>query len=297
MRRRLLFAVAPLPVAVVVTAAACNPLFGIVSRQAGPTWCEEDAQATVNGYCDDFDRITSQTTSQEIVSPSIGGMFEITDAEAHSLPNSFGVSSALTAADDGGAIGHLVAFGPTSTDGIVSFSCQADVRAVELAAILSRASAVGVLGIGAQAHDALGAPEVAVLAFGDTGEVGLGLAKLPSPTSPAQPVSGHACGAKGTPPLLGDAGADWITIELSVTADGGPVGLACPLGDAVGPGKNPYLIRVLFNHFEIITAYVRDPGFYGQPYFVYGMFLQSGAPTTVLHFDNVRCTTEPDAGP
>jgi hypothetical protein len=198
-----------------------------------------------------------------------------------------------------------------TSSGLGPFTCQVDVRSSDLGFIVDAGVNAGVIGLGAQSTATSGAPEVVVLAFVPGGALDFALIELRSPTQDGLPAD-HCHKPQTLPPgnlLIGSNAPEWVTLELDVAPVAGDLGdQACVLAvDAGAPhvgrrdGGAPtlthgYAVTLKIASFELSTIYVADQGFFGQPYFLYGLFVQGPAPSIALHFDNVRCTTLPSSG-
>jgi hypothetical protein len=296
MRRGVLLLLTLAPALAVGIVTACAPIFGIESRYQGATWCEQDAQFTPNGYCDDFDRVPTATTMQELVA-DYNGSPAITDAAASSPPNSLGLTSVAVSGEAGVVAGHLVSFGPMLSSGLPAFKCQADLRPSEIAAIGEAGVTTTVMAVGGQVAGA--GPEVVALSITPSGDALFSLQRLASPMTPPEQVSDATCASIAAPELTGD----WVTFELLFRPvsrfDGGAS--PCPLTEkpsktGKGSGAGGYEVLGRVGPFDLQAVRFSDPGFIGQPYFVYGMILVAPAPALSLHIDNVRCTLMPDGG-
>ena len=213
MRRAIVMLLALTLSVALAVAAGCNPIFGVVSRTQGPTWCEEDAQASA-AYCDDFDRVPASTTAME-TPEAFHGALQITDAAASSPPNSLGVTSfALTDPGSGALVSNLVNFGnmEAPAQGIVAARCQMDVQPTELAT----AAKAGTIGIAALGGATLptgggagpGPPKFVFVTYDPTAGYGAQLAVVPNQGVPAVP-QGTACAL-----FQGDIDKPWVTIEM-----------------------------------------------------------------------------------
>ena len=294
----LLFCVLSAPAVAVTLGSGCNPIFGIVSRQEGPTWCEEDAQAAPSGYCDDFDR--PGTNSQEIPAV-VGGTRQVSDAAASSPPNSLeikldAVPKGTTAAS---VVGNLVQFGPTGLGAAPIFTCQVDVRPSDIESLLKAGTPVGLIGVGGQAT--FGSknprPELVFLVFGPNG-VEMQLLELPA-TNKSKPMGDPCRIAKGFQPL---AAAEWETFSLEFraldTIDAGGFtdsGLApCLVGgdggraEVDGAPPKGYLVLARLGAFVQDPVVVPDLGFV-DAFFAYGLTVQAESPALTVYMDNARC--------
>jgi hypothetical protein len=290
MRRTIAMLVAMTLSVALAVAAGCNPLFGIVSRTQGPTWCEEDAQAGA-AYCDDFDRVPASTTAME-TPETYNGKVEVTDAAASSPPNSLGVTSfALTDPDSGALVSNLVNFGNMATpmEALVEARCQLDVQPTELAAA-AKAGTFGIAALGGgtvpiDGGAGLGPPKFIFVTYGPDGGYGAQLAVVPNAGVPAVP-EGTAC-----PLFQGTVDKPWATIEMAMRplakgeAEAGTLPM-CVLGS--GPPK--YVVLIQVGPF-VGAVLVPDEKFLGQPFFAYGISIVTGStfPQVMLHIDNVAC--------
>jgi hypothetical protein len=286
--------------AAVVVAAACAPIFGIAQRSNGPTWCEEDAQATSNGYCDDFDYVTNATTMQEFPAV-VNGSLAVTDAEANSAPNSFLVQSFAVSAEAGITVGNLVSFGGMPMpSGLPAFECQVDVAVSDLLALGEAGASVGFVGVGGQLP-ASEQPEVVVVSLGPDSTVSYSLERFPDPKK--GPVEVGSCPGKTQSIASLLNGRDWVTFKLFFANedmfDGGPsLSAACPLSADAGrveEGGTHYIVLPRLGLFDLPVVRLAESHFGDVPYFVYGLLLNKGggAPAVSLHFDNARCTAKP----
>jgi hypothetical protein len=304
MRRLLCFVVVGLALAIALV-AACAPIFGIVSRYDGPTWCQEDAQAALNGYCDDFDYVLPSTAAQEFPA-HLGGSAAITDAAANSPPNSFAVTSLQMQGTEAGLqTGNLVTFGGMpNAQGLPTFECQADLLTSDLTSMVAT---VGVLGVGGQLSppkgQLIGPPEIVVMSVGPNSGVSFSLQKLAMPTLP--PDIRDEC-----PGSAQNAGTvfmgDWVTFKFFVTPesalDAGDAGVpsVCELKDPDAPdagktAREPYIVLIRAGDFDLKPIRLSDPGFIDLPYFVYGLLHagEGSVPATHIHVDNARCVVKP----
>ncbi len=316
MRVRLVFLVTGVLALAIVEAAGCNPIFGIVSRTQGPTWCE---QQTKTAYCDDFDWILPSTTAQE-TPQSTNGTAAITDAEANSLPNSLVVTTTEVTGDAATLAGMLVNFGPEAqATGFPLLHCQIDLQPAELANA-SGTTKVRVAALGGQVPEVNpsgtpAAPEFVFVTFGPKGGVSAELTTVNTGDVLGEPL--------GVPCSLFGAGSasmidkPWTTLQLSLiplTSEPAPVdaGLPCSVGHVpeAGKDKDPrdagaresgarppgpsYVFVVQYGPFEDAIGVYQD--FVGQPLFGYGVVIKGAAPATTLHIDNAACTAQ-DAGP
>ncbi len=322
MRARVVAAMLLLGAAGTAAGVACNPLFGIVSRTDGPTWCEEEAQASyglaTEDYCNDFDREYARATMQE-TAQTYHGTSEVTDAAANSLPNSLFVST-IAGWDSGALPGKLVNFGAPSASGLLTFQCRVDLLPSELGTA-SRGGSVGVVAVGGETVTRKGARGTAFvfLSFGPGGDAVLQAATIDQ-VGAGPRFFGHACPAKG----FGDVPADasWRTLTIGMIpmppGDAGsrfkdlcPVGGFLPGEDAgdfdagrpeggVVRGATHYVVLVQLGAFSYAVDYVVEGYmFVAQPFFGYGLALGGEVHAASLHLDNAACTVAgaPDGGP
>jgi hypothetical protein len=311
MRRAIVMLLALTLSVALAVAAGCNPIFGVVSRTQGPTWCEEDAQASA-AYCDDFDRVPASTTAME-TPEAFHGALQITDAAASSPPNSLGVTSfALTDPGSGALVSNLVNFGnmEAPAQGIVAARCQMDVQPTELAT----AAKAGTIGIAALGGATLptgggagpGPPKFVFVTYDPAAGYGAQLAVVSNQGVPAVP-QGTACAL-----FQGDIDKPWVTIEMAMRpltkgeaesgtlpmcvvglTDGGTVGGKHHDGgaDASDQDEAPkYVVLIQVGPF-VSAVLVPDEKFLGQPFFAYGISIvdASAFPQVTLHIDNVAC--------
>jgi hypothetical protein len=316
------FLIALAPGLAISIAAACAPIFGIQSRYDGPTWCEQDAQATNNGYCNDFDYILPSTVSQQYpANVPDGSTIDVTNAVASSLPNSLYVTSGSIPADGSVVVGNLVSVGAMQTPqaSLAPFECQADFYVKDLEAIPTTAA---IMGVGApQAINEK--PEIlALIIEPDAGGPLLSYALYRFPPPPGVPTlvgkpcpSAHALG----PEVVGD----WVTVRLffappGTVEAGSSFPQTCKLGlgsdgdrgetgsgdEGGSPQTNEDFVVLaqvgLFDLPPVRFPAAKDGGFAPIPYLAYGLFLVNGSATAGgfgLHVDNVRCTQKPAGVP
>jgi hypothetical protein len=206
-RRLILLSTLAAPALVWGLTEACAPIFGIVERYDGPTWCEADAQAMNSPYCDDFDYVTSATTNEEFPA-TINGAMEVTDAVAHSPPNSLFLQAAPKN-DAGVTLGKLVSFGMPATGGLPDFECEVDFIPSELLTLTQADAAVAILAIGGQTH--AGSVAVVALQLEPDGTTAYSLLEFAKPSEYK---------TIWTRPLhhslfpTNDAGFGWVTLKL-----------------------------------------------------------------------------------
>jgi len=286
---------------------ACNPLFGIEDRSAGPTWCEEDAQSP-SIYCDDFDRV-SQSTQRDQLQISLGGTVGVTNAESSSAPNSLeakatGVANTL--------VGSIASLGPVPPgQGIL---CQLDVPTADLSALATGTSSVGVFGVGAAESNTGDAIDLLVVFLGPTQET-ITLERAVSSTGVVQ--LGMSCPIQGglsvTQALGGPAGTDnpWVRLTMAVApTDGGVPEGGCLLGqmaptmdggspkDGGGAAKDGgavtvWAVRIAAGPLTPGDIYFPAEDFASAAYFIYGLAFQGAGAASTVHVDNARCQLIP----
>jgi hypothetical protein len=285
---------------------ACDPIFGIVTRAAGPTWCEEDTQATVQGYCNDFDRADGAATTSELAA-TVNATLAVTDKVASSPPNSLSVTSGAIAADAGVLAGYLVSFGqPNPSSALPPFTCQVDLLTSDLVAAADAGATVGVLAVGGQSVNCTEEPVMALISFGpsDTGpRISVSLQENPGPMVPAVPLGVPVL--VPLPPGAVPTGA-WMTLEVAVAQNGfhdasvgggirgtlgnddagQPQGM-CGADGGAAPGG--YVVALRIGPIDLGAVRLPDEGFV-QPVVTFGEFLQGPGPPLTVHLDNVRCT-------
>jgi hypothetical protein len=304
MRRAIAFGVASGLTSALAIAAACNPIFGIVSRTEGPTWCEEEAQAG-SAYCDDFDREAGRATATELPQ-TLNGTNQITDAVASSPPNSLEVTSTAVTNDASGVLlGNLASFGSSLA---LPVQCRVDVRPAEIA-VAARGGEIGVAAIGGQTVKGNGSGpgpvELVYVSFGPDGA----RAGFATSTEPNAPVTrkGTDCG----PFFLEAPEAEWATLIVSLVPskflDGSIPACMIDRGDAGTKKKDAgaqadatsgstYVVLLQYDVFQYAVV-VPDPNFVGQPYFAYGISIIGASPPVTLHFDNAACFALTPGGP
>jgi hypothetical protein len=307
---------------------ACNPVFKIVERFAGPTWCEQDAQASA-AYCDDFDRTPEAPQNQGIPIHGADDTPKVTSVVWSSAPNSLEVASG--AVQDGGEVGRLITL-PSGMPGS-GMQCQVDVRVADLAAATGAGAQVGFIGLGGADNGASSAGDAGAalkLLFLGSGPSGLQLVleriDLGALTADAAPLPLLQCivPVPGADPqsLLGPPGNphEWVTLTLALdpapndagvleavctgngdggkgggNGDGGDGGVGGDAGDS-GPGSSALwrvtvgAVGALVPFGDLYIPYDQLAVELGATGLVaYGLTIQGAAPATTLHVDNVRC--------
>jgi hypothetical protein len=306
MRRVIVLLAATTPGLLLGVVAACAPILGIQSRSDGPTWCQEDAQATTSAYCDDFDYVPPSTTTQEITA-KLNGSLSITDTTASSPPNSLALVSPALAKGEGILAGHLIAL-PTmggtggGTGALQPFECQADILSADILALTKSGVTIGLMGVGAQLVSSE-APGVVVLSIGPGAIVSYSFDALPGDTLPPNPIDVCTKKHDASRDILGD----WVTVSLRFdpeTAVGeGALDAAssesCTLS-AKGHGGDAgrmdrYVVFTSIGAFDLPPLLLEAAAFIPQPYFVYGLLEGSGSAVqaAAFHFDNVKCEVKP----
>jgi hypothetical protein len=266
---------------------ACNPLFKIVQREQGPTFCEQAAQAQMV-YCDDFDRVSATTVAEESA-VTFGGNTQVTSAVASSLPNSLAVMS------DGGLAGKLATLPDGLGDGGVQ--CQLDLFTADFNDAIEAGVTLGAMGLGSSMGASGGSPglnfvfvqigqgpgEVVLVSVGASG-VGM---EIPGSCPVAGPEQDG--GMRGIPGGLNAwTGLSYamVPFDLPDGGEGGDGGLCSLTGN---PGAHPWKMQVTSGPINLGTFLVPSEQFASPTLMAYGAQVQAQVVGFTIRVDNARC--------
>jgi hypothetical protein len=268
--------------AAAAAAGACNPIFGIVDRAAGPTYCEQDAQAGFP-YCDDFDRVPASTTAIE-TQVNQGGNLVVTSAVSNSAPNSLEITGAP---GQGPAFTGRLATYASPTVGV---RCSVDVDSSDLSKAFAGGGQFALLGIGAPLSGTAG---FKILLLGGNGQTQrLSLATVTGTTGAGEDAGCPIPSPDGGASMI-EALGSWTTFSIGAIPfepDGGIPPPPCTISDVdVDSGAQPWIVRVNVGPIDLGNYRVSGDDLMGLSYMAYGVIAFPGSTPVTLHVDNARC--------